>query len=73
MTTPVHVVRIAMMSVAAFIIGELGLLLLGLALSVFFGFSVPTNVAAAPACAVVGLFLVAIACALIFVVALEKG
>jgi len=57
--------------VVAFLCGELGVFFLGLALSALLEFTSTSLVWAVPACAVIGVVLVAFTCALIFVLNLN--
>ncbi len=68
--TPVAVVRKAMLVVFAFLAGELGVLFLGLALAHLTGTACVASAWVPPAAAVLGLVLVAVACAATFLAVL---
>lgn len=70
MTSVTNAVR-ALLLVAAFLTGELGVFFLGLALAAMLGFASSAHVWALPLAAFLGVVLVAITCALIFLLNLD--
>lgn len=65
--TPITKAKRGVFLCLIFVIGELGVLFIGLALAAFLGFSTTVHVWAVPFAAIAGLVLLVVACALIFI------